>query len=158
MKTKNKEIKKGDDMSACKKYKGLLMGLIDQELSPEEASEVNKHLHRCERCREEYEQLQETCNKIESISIKEPEDKILEKLWRSPYSRISKISGFLLVLFGWISLIVYTLVEWILHGSQGLFHKITIGAIILGFLVLLASVIRERIKGYKSDPYKEVIR
>lgn len=145
-------------MRSCKKYKSLLMGLIDQELSPEEASEVNRHLHRCEQCRQEYEQLRETCKKIESISIKEPEDEILKKIWQSPYSRISKISGFLLVLFGWISLVIYTLIELILHGSHGLFHKITIGAIILGFLVLLASVIRERIKGYKSDPYKEVIR
>ena len=28
----------------CEKYKALLMGLMDNELTPEEASEVNSHL------------------------------------------------------------------------------------------------------------------
>ena len=69
-------------MSDCEKYKGLLMGLIDGELTPEETGEVDAHLIKCSSCREEYEQLRETANKIEVVSFDEPQDEILKKLWK----------------------------------------------------------------------------
>jgi len=145
-------------MSACEKYRGLLMGLLDKELTPEEANEVNSHLTRCSKCREEYDQLRETAKKIGTLSFNEPQDEILENLWKSPYSRFSKVSGLLLIFFGWITLIVFSLYEIFAHGEEPLVPKIAIVAMILGFLVLLIYVIRERIINYKSDPYKEVVR
>ena len=145
-------------MSDCEKYKGLLMGLIDGEQTPEETSEINAHLIKCADCREEYAQLRETAVKIETISFEEPSDAVLKKLWKSPYSRWTRQSALFLVFAGWLALIVYGLVEVFRRGNEPVFPKVAIAAIIFGFIILLFSVIRERIHTYKSDPYKEVRR
>ena len=54
-------------MSECEKYHGLLVGLLDKELTPEETVEINEHLIRCSACREKYEQLKETAGKPVSL-------------------------------------------------------------------------------------------
>ena len=72
-------------MKDCEKYKGLLMGLIDDELTPEEAGEVNAHLIKCAECREEYEELRTTAAKIEKASFEEPTDdrRVVENVYSS---------------------------------------------------------------------------
>ena len=145
-------------MSDCDKYKGLLMGLIDGELTPEETGEVDAHLIKCSSCREEYEQLRETGNKIEVVSFDEPQDEILKKLWKSPYSRFTRNSGLFFVFAGWLSLIIYGLYEMFRSNEDPAFPKIAVAAVIVGFFVLLLTVVRERILTYKSDPYKEIKR
>jgi anti-sigma factor RsiW len=145
-------------MKECEKYKGLLMGLIDGELTPEETSEVNAHLIKCAACRQEYEQLRETAAKIETVSFEEPQDEVLKKLWKTPYSRFAKNSGLFLVFAGWLALVIYGLYEAFRSQDEPVFSKIAVAAVLIGFVVLLFSVIRERIQTYKADPYKEVKR
>ena len=145
-------------MSECEKYKPLLMGLIDHELTPEESKEVNDHLRRCSDCREEYEDLRTTAAKIGAVSFEEPQDRDLKKIWKSPYSRFVRNSGLFLVLAGWLALILYGLVALFQDSGEPLFSRMAIAAVIIGFLVLLASVIRERLIAFKTDPYKEIER
>lgn len=140
------------------KYKKLLMGLIDDELTSEEISDVQKHLNRCADCRREYDQLKDTAVKIKKVSFEEPQDKVLKKLWKSPFSRFTKISGLFMVIGGWVALLIYGLIESFRQTDEPVFTKIAIAAIFIGFFVLLTTVIRERIRTFKTDPYKEVER
>ena len=145
-------------MMACEKFKPLLMGLIDGELTPEESAEVNEHLIKCEACRTEYEELRETAGKIEGVSFIEPQDEVLRKLWKRPYSRLMRNSGLFLVISGWIFLIAYALVEIFRDNQEPFLPKMAVAAVIIGFFILLGFLIRERIQTYKVDPYKEVKR
>ncbi|MBW2623391.1 MAG: zf-HC2 domain-containing protein [Deltaproteobacteria bacterium] len=145
-------------MSDCQKYQGLLMGLLDQELTPEETVEVNGHLTRCENCRKEYEELRRASGKIEAVSFIEPQDEVLEQLWKSPYSRLTRNSGLLLVLGGVLLLIIYGIFEFVRSGEEAVIPKIGVVAVLIGCVILLLSVLRERIHTYKADPYKEVKR
>jgi hypothetical protein len=145
-------------MNECLKYKKLLMGLMDNELTSEEIAEVQQHLTRCADCRKEYEQLKDTGAKIKKVSFEEPQDKILQSLWRSPFSRFARMSGLLLVIGGWLALLIYALIEIFKQGEEPVFTKVAIAAVFIGFFVLLATVIRDRLKTYKTDPYKEVER
>lgn len=145
-------------MNDCMKYKKLLMGLIDDELTSEEITEVQQHLARCAECRKEYDELKRTGTKIKKVSFEEPEDIVLKSLWRSPFSRFARISGLILVMGGWIALLVYALIESLSQGDEPVFTRIAVAAVFIGFFVLLATLIRERIKTFKSDPYKEVER
>ena len=145
-------------MNECLKYKKLLMGLIDNELTSEEITEVQQHLTRCADCRKEYEQLKDTGAKIKKVSFEEPQDKILQSLWRSPFSRFARMSGLFLVIGGWLALIIYAIIEILKQGEEPVFTKVAIAAVFIGFFVLLATVIRDRLKTYKTDPYKEVER
>ena len=143
---------------ACEKYKGLLMGLIDQELTPGESSEIHDHLIKCEKCREEYEQLKESSSNIEGISFEEPQDEVLKNLWKRPYSRWIQFSGLVMVFAGWIFLVIYGLIEILRKSQEPFFSRIAVAAVFIGFLVLLFSVIRERIRTFKTDPYRGVKR
>lgn len=142
----------------CDQYKGLLMGLMDNELTPEETQEINSHLIRCEACRKEYDELQEASDKLKGITFTEPQDQVLQKLWKSPHSRLTRNTGLLLVLGGWLALVIYGLYEAFVTPDEAFFPKTMLAVIIIGFVVLLGSVIRERLKTYKTDPYKEVER
>lgn len=142
----------------CEQYKGLLMGLMDNELTPEETEEVNSHLIRCEACRSEYDELQEASDKLKGIGFTEPQDAVLAKLWRSPHSRLTRNTGLFLVIGGWLALVIYGLYEAFITPDEALIPKIMLAVIIAGFAVLLGSVIRERLNTYKADPYKEVER
>ncbi len=145
-------------MSGCQKYQGLLMGLLDKELTPEETVEVNDHLTRCEACRKDYEQIREASGKIETVSFIEPQDEVLEQLWKFPYSRLTRNSGLFLVLGGVLLLIIYGIFEFLGSGEEAVIPKIGVVAVLIGCVILLLSVIRERIHTYKVDHYKEVKR
>ena len=145
-------------MNDCEKYRPMLVGLTDNELTSEEINDVNKHLNRCEQCRKEFDEMKEMSENIGLPSFKEPEDEILEQLWKSPYSHFARNAGIIMVIGGYLALVGYALYEFMINKSEDLFPKIAIAALILGFLIMLGSVIRERIKTSKVDKYKEVER
>lgn len=145
-------------MSDCEKYKALLMGLIDGELTPDEAHEVNSHLTRCAHCRKEYEEIAQDGERLGSVTFVEPTEAELNRLWKAPYSRFAKTSGLLLVLLGWITLVGYAVYEVFRDTHEPLFSRVAVGAVIIGFVVLLFNVIRERMITYGKDPYREVDR
>ncbi len=145
-------------MPACEEFQGLLMGLIDRELVPGEARRVNDHLLRCAACREEYEELRRASKSIEAVSFAEPSDEALGTLWNRPYSRFAQNSGMILVLVGWLALICYGMYEFFMDKSEAAIPKLATAAVCIGIAILLISVIRGRLKTYKTDPYKEVER
>ena len=145
-------------MNDCMKYKKLLMGLIDDELTSEEISDIQQHLTRCAECRKEYDELKRTGTKIKKVSFEEPQDKVLKSVWKSPFSRFARISSLIMIIGGWLVLIMYGLIEALSEGEGPVFTKIAVAAVFIGFFVLLATVIRDRIKTFKTDPYKEVER
>ncbi len=145
-------------MKNCEKYRNLLVGLLDQELSAQEATEANEHLTFCAQCRQEYDQLCETSGKLEAVAFAEPQDEILRRLWRSPFSRLSRIGGLLLVIGGYVALLCFALFEFFSSGEEGIWFKVSMAAIVIGFVVLLIHVIRERQATYSKDPYREIER
>lgn len=145
-------------MNNCESYKGLIVGLLDGELTPEETVRINEHLARCAACRSEYEQLRETTGKLAAMSFKEPEDAVLEQVWKSPYSRFARNASLVMIIAGYALLIGYGVYEVLTSGKEELPAKMATAAIVLGFLILLGQLIRERVKTYKTDPYKEIER
>jgi len=57
----------------CEKYKFLLIEKIYNEISPENAGQLKKHLQRCETCRQEYERLKATTEALRQWEDVEPE-------------------------------------------------------------------------------------
>ena len=145
-------------MNNCEPFKGMLVGLLDSELTPDETRQVNDHLTRCAACRVEYEQLRETAGKLATISFQEPTDAVLAQVWKSPFSRLARNASLFLIMGGYASLIGYALFEILTSGKKELPAKVGLAAIVLGFLILLVQLIRERVRTYKTDPYKEIER
>ena len=147
-----------DDMSECDRYKGLLVGLVDKELTNEEMVEVNDHLTRCAACREDYENLIQSADMFKGIAFREPEAEILNQLWKTPYGWFARNAGILLIVLGYLVFILYGAYEFITGGTEALTIRLAVAAITIGFVMLLALVIVGRLKSYKTDPYKEIER
>jgi anti-sigma factor RsiW len=145
-------------MNDCEKYHALIVGLLDNELTPEETHELNTHLNRCEHCRKEFDEMKEISGKFSLPSFREPEDEVLEQLWKAPYSRFTRNAAIVMVLGGYLCLMGYGFYEFMFSSKEAAIPKVALAALVIGFLILLFSVIRERIKTYQKDVYKEVKR
>ena len=140
----------------CEEYKTLMMGLMDNELTEEESVRFNNHMIRCSSCREEYEQLNRTSSKLDGIDIREPDEEIVQKAWRSPYSKLTKNFGILLVVAGWLIMMIYGAYEFIVTKNTESIPKYAFVLIAVGIIILFVTVLRDRIRSYRNDPYKEV--
>ena len=145
-------------MSECAEYRVLMMGLMDNELTPEETADVNQHLIRCETCRKEFDELSRSYSKLEAVSFSSPSDDELNRIWKSPFSRFTRNAGVFIVFAGWVTLIIYSLVEFFRSDTEPLLPKITFAGIIIGFIILLYAVLSDRLRAFQTDPYKEVKR
>jgi hypothetical protein len=145
-------------MNNCVQFKGLLVGLLDGELTPDETRQINDHLTRCASCRDDFEKLRETTGRLGAISFHEPDDAVLAQVWKAPYSRLARNASLFLIIGGYLTLVGYGLFTLFTSGTEELPAKIGIGGIVLGFVTLLIQLIRERLKTYKTDPYKEIKR
>ena len=138
-------------------YRPLLMGLMDGELTPEEAADVNDALIRSSELREEYERLCQTGDHLQPMSFLEPGDDVTRKLWKSPHHHFARLGGLWLVLLGYLGLIGYAVVGML--SEDGLtFPNLCFGGIVVGTAILLLSFIRERIAKHAVDPYKDIQR
>jgi anti-sigma factor RsiW len=144
-------------MKNCENYKGLLVGLIDNELTPDERREINDHLIRCAACRDDYEQLLQTSGKLESVTFAEPDDATLARIWRTPFSRMTRNASLFMIIGGYLLLVGYALFGILTRGDE-LPAKLGVAAVALGFLILFIQLIRERLQTYKTDPYKDIHR
>jgi hypothetical protein len=145
-------------MANCEHYQGLISGFLDNELTPDESAELNTHLIRCASCRSDYEALRRTEQRLEAISYVEITGQAASLLWKLPYARLLSIASLLLVIGGYAALVLYGLVGFLMDGDEDLFGRISLGAIVIGFLMLLGSLVVERISTYRVDPYKEIER
>jgi anti-sigma factor RsiW len=145
-------------MANCEHYRERIAGLLDNELTPEETVDLNEHLIRCASCRADYEELRKTEQKLEAISYIEITDEAARSLWRLPFARFLSVASLVLVIGGYAALLLYGFVLFLLDDGDDLFVRISVGAIVIGFLVLLGSLIVERVSTYRVDPYKDIER
>ncbi len=152
------EIKKEEKMgnNQCEEYKTLMMGQMDKELTEEESVRLNNHMIRCSSCRNEYEQLKRTSSKLEGMDMKAPDEEVVEKTWRSPYSKLTKNFGILLVIAGWLIMMIYGAYEFIVTKEAESIPKYAFVIILVGIAILFITVLRDRIRSYRNDLYKEV--
>lgn len=59
----------GQDQTGCDLISDLLSPYLDGELSELDAKRVEKHLHTCPRCQQEFDELQETLNLVQSFGL-----------------------------------------------------------------------------------------
>ena len=141
------------------KYRVLLSGFIDGELSPEEAMEVQEQLNRNEALREEYEALIKVSDSLEGVSFVEPQEEDLENLWRTPFSHGVKVTAMTLIIGGYaFFILVGTALFFSSENDMPFIFKLCFGAMALGGVILAYQVLRDRFISYSKDPYKEIKR
>lgn len=140
----------------------LMMKKIDGEITPAEERELQALLAENPHARRELAQFQQL--KTESAAMKKyvlPEI-AWEDYWNKIYNRLERGISWILIFVGAIVVLGYAVVEmvnaFLKDTGMPVLLKFGILALLLGGVVLLVSVIREKLILRKHDKYKEIQR
>jgi predicted anti-sigma-YlaC factor YlaD len=139
-----------------------LMGYLDGEIDESRRRQLEAHLAECADCRRERDHFRSLKEVMDPMKFREPPDQLWEEYWTGVYNRLERGLGWIFVSLASIVLISYGLIEWV----QAMFEESDLpwtvrGGIVLlvvGLVVLLVSVVRERLFLYGKERYKEVKR
>jgi predicted anti-sigma-YlaC factor YlaD len=145
----------------CKELELQIQALSDGEtetFSDEDLSNIFSHLSDCRECRSKYSSTMQL-----KIAIKAKVDNPLPKEWfeqleKKRSNKIMRRLGYFLVFIPYIILIGVGLNKLFNDSGENIIIKFSIATIILGFLILFTITIAERIKEYKTDKYKEIMK
>ncbi|MFB0566485.1 MAG: anti-sigma factor [Candidatus Aminicenantaceae bacterium] len=143
-----------------KRIKELIASYYDQELEKEQKRIVEEHLEECSECREEFEGMEKFEEVMSKMEFKKPSKEVWQLYWSSVYNRLERRIGWTLLSIGAIILIFfggYKAVEGIiLDPTIPFLLKVGILTLLGGGVVMLVSLIRERLFVRKRERYKEV--
>ena len=132
-----------------------LMRYLDGELAPEERDRVESELERSTEFQREVAMYRSLKSDVQGLSLHPGTYRT--SVWDEVNARVSRPVGWLLIVAG--------VVVWMTYGtyvfatsSVSPWEKLATGAIAIGILTLLASVIWERYRDWETDPYRDVNR
>ena len=133
----------------------LLSGYLDGTLVQQDEQRVRLYLEGSAEARTLLNQLQEMREAAMSTSFVRAPDIQWSETARSPVSRISRGLGFILMSVWAAGMLGFLLWE-IARGPESLFEKLLVFGSFTAVGLLLLSVLLDRIKAAKTDPYKGV--
>lgn len=134
----------------------FLMRFVDGELPPARRKRVEAHVEACTECRREITVFRAMKSDLAAIEFGGPLTRQLS-IWARVHRRITRPSGWLLVGSGVVFWLVYAAYTYF-TSDVAVVEKVATGAVVIGLLLLLASVIWERYREWLRDPYREVER
>ena len=134
------------------------MRYIDGEMSAAERIEFEKHLASCGECRQSMDELGSVERLTGMMKIRDPQDDFWEAYWKKLFRRFERKTGWLLMIAGAALIVLYALWKGVTDFGEITFMKVVTIAVAAGFVILLISVIRERVHQYRSDRYKDIDR
>jgi hypothetical protein len=142
----------------CEDVKTLLSGYIDGELDEKDRDAVERHLAACDQCRTEYEKLRNLVEVTSEMRFKEPAREVWDDYWSRVYNRLERGAGWMIFVLGiivWVAWGVYCFVK---DPTIEAVEKVIVAAPIIGILILLISVIRERVYKSRFDKYSREVK
>lgn len=140
--------------------KELISSYIDGEVNEKQKNIVENHLKECPECRKEFEEMSKLEEVMGQMELRKPPKETWQVYWASIYNRLERRIGWILLSIGFIILLFfggYKAVEGIIQNqSTPLLLKIGILVAMAGLVVLLVSILRERLFVRKKERYKEV--
>jgi predicted anti-sigma-YlaC factor YlaD len=143
---------------SCMRMESDGMRYLDGEMSPAERSEFEEHIERCETCRRSLVRFRELQSLTRRVKMKDPTDEFWESYWKSIYRRLERKTAWIFIIVGAAMLIGYELYRTVASFGKITFEKIALVIFIIGALLLLVSIIRERLHQYKVDRYRDIER
>lgn len=152
----------GERQQRREEMRRLMMAALDGELSPEEKTELDSALAADGELRREWERLERVKEATEEMKYREPPEETWEHYWISVYNRLERGLGWILVSVSALILIGYgiwhALEQLLADSGVPSYIKLAIFAALFGALILLFSVIREKLFVRRSDRYRGVRR
>jgi ferric-dicitrate binding protein FerR (iron transport regulator) len=152
----------GENWDRREQVRRQMMAALDGELSGKERAELDRALAEDSELRGEWERLARVKEATEEMRYIEPPEETWAHYWVSVYNRLERGFGWVLVSICALVLIGYgtwhAIGELLADSAVPGFIKLAIFAGVFGALILLFSVIREKLFVRRDDRYKEVQR
>ncbi len=142
----------------CSASIGLMNERLDGSISPDGERSLAEHLSSCGECRQAMNELGSVERLTGMMKIRDPQDDFWEVYWKKLFRRFERKTGWLLMIAGAVLIVLYALWKGVTDFGEITFMKVVMIVVAIGFLLLLISVIRERVHQYKSDRYKDIER
>ena len=143
-----------------KRIREMLAGYVDGELSEDERMAFELELQRDPELRSELEEFKRLKEVTGMMHYADLPDEVWESYWQSLYRKTERGIGWILLSVGAIFLLCFglwqALTQFYLDPNVPLFVKIGITTVGAGLIVLVVSLVRERLFAYNRDRYKEV--
>ena len=130
-----------------------LMRYIDYEMTDEERLEFEKHLAICDQCRNMLNEMNQMKEATDTVKIADLPEAVWERYWTGIFNRIERSVAWFLFIAGALILTLYGLFKF--ATDPGVTTIVGLGVILLvvGFAVLMLSVVREKLAVNKVDKY-----
>jgi len=140
----------------------LMMASIDGECTPEEEAELKQNLIQNRELAEEYQELKNLKNMTSQTRMKEPAPELWDHYSQTLFTKMERGIGWILFTIGALVLLFYgawhILSDLLTDPGIAWWLKAAIAALVAGSILLLVSLVRERIYLNKHERYKDVIR
>lgn len=132
-----------------------LMRYLDGELSPEERETVDRQLSASTELQRELAMYRSLKADIQGLQFHPATYHV--SVWDQVNAHVNRPIGWVLFVAGTIVWLSYG--TWVFATSSvSPWEKLATGAVAIGILMLLASVIWDRLREWESDPYRNVHR
>ena len=143
-------------------YKHLLLKVVDGVATAEEREEFTNHIRSCEECRCEYGEFKNLEEFMSAVKLKDLSEDARAAYARSLYNRLERGLGWIFLSLGAILLLGFggfmLIKEFIINPAVSVILKIGVCAVLAGFIVLLVSVLKERLFVRKYDKYSKEVK
>ena len=144
----------------CENTEALLSGYLDGELTQGDRQRVEVITEDCQDCAQTLKDMKKLRGEIGGIEYEHMTEAERLRAAKDPVAEAGANIGQVLVIGGFVifygTLIFFVLKGMLADEDTPLFMKIGLPAIFIGMGILLTSVIIDRIKASKTDPYKDV--
>ena len=144
------------------RWQKLLAGYLDDELDEAERRELDAELQRNPELRAELEQFRKLKRVTDAVRYADLPDAVWETYWSSLYRKMERGLGWLLFSASAAILACYGVIQMLstLYTDSRISWIVKIGVtgLLFGLIVLVVSLIRERVFAYRNDRYREVIK
>jgi uncharacterized membrane protein len=138
----------------------LMMAALDGEITKAENSELQILLNRFPDLRVEYQSFTKLREVTKTMKLKEPDSDIWQTYWYNVYNRLERGLAWFIFTVGAAVVLAYSFGQVLFdlwkNSSLPLILKIGIFGLILGVILLLLSILREKLFLRKHERYKEI--
>jgi len=144
------------------KFQLLLMAAIDGELSAEEKPQFEQYIRQYSECYAEWQKYVKLKEVTQTMQFTRPASEVWDHYWVSIYNRLERGIGWIVFSIGCVILLTYggfKAVEAIVADSKlELIVKVGVIAVIGGLMLLIVSVIREKLYTARTDKYQKEVQ
>jgi hypothetical protein len=140
----------------------LTENYLDENLTPEEKNELFEILDNNAKLKKEFEEQKRIKEALSVMMLQNPSREAWDGYWTELYNKLERGFAWILISIGAIIVLAFAAIQFVEKlletDKLPLLEKAGIFLLIIGFAVLVVSLLREKLFKNKHDKFKEVQR